>query len=77
MPFTPRFTSQQLNVREQVSAVFVFDQLLPVTDDFNFSYQGQNSGSWRNKQRTLDRERARVAARSRVSRPDSVVAESP
>jgi hypothetical protein len=77
VPFTPRFTSQQLNVREQVSAIFVFDELLPVTDDFNFSYRGQNSESWRNKQRQLDRERARVAARSRVGRPDSVVADSP
>jgi hypothetical protein len=74
VPFSSRFTSQQLNVREQVSAVFVFDQLLPVTDDFNFSYLGQNSENWRNKQRLLDRERARVAARSRVSRPDSVAA---
>ena len=71
VPFSPRFTSQQLDVREQVSAIFVFDELLPVTDDFNFSYQGRSSESWGGKQRLLDRERARVAARARVTRPDS------
>jgi hypothetical protein len=71
VPFSPRFTSQQLDVREQVSAIFVFDELLPVTDDFNFAYQGRVSESWGNKQRLLDRERGRVAARARVTRPDS------
>ena len=72
VPFSPRFSAQQLGVREQVSAIFVFDELLPVTDDFNFAYRGQTSESWGNKQRLLDRERARVAARARVVRPDSV-----
>ncbi|MBA3316710.1 MAG: hypothetical protein H0T50_01290 [Gemmatimonadales bacterium] len=71
VPFTPRFTSQQLNLREQVSAVFLFEELLPVTDDFTFSYQGRTSEDWRNKQVVLDRERSRVAARSRLTRPDS------
>jgi hypothetical protein len=74
VPFSPRFSSQQLNVREQVSAIFVFDELMPVTDDFNFAYEGRTSGSWGDKQRVLDRERGRVAARSRVVRPDSVTA---
>jgi hypothetical protein len=71
VPFSPRFTSQQLNVREQMSAIYLFDELLPVTDAFNFSYQGRVSEDWQNKQRLLDRERGRVAARSRVTRPDS------
>ena len=71
VPFSPRFTSQQLNVREQVTAIYVFDELLPVTDDFSFSYRGRTSEAWQNKQQLLDRERARVAARSRLARPDS------
>jgi hypothetical protein len=75
VPFSPRFTSQQLNVREQVSAIYIFDQLLPVTDAFTFSYQGRVSEDWQNKQRLLDRERGRVAARSRVTRPDSTARE--
>jgi hypothetical protein len=71
VPFSPRFSAQQLDVREQVSAILVFDELLPVTDDFTFAYQGRQSESWGNKQRLLDRERGRVAARARVTRPDS------
>jgi hypothetical protein len=71
VPFSPRFTSQQLNVREQVSAIYIFEELLPVTDDFNFGYQGQVSEDWQAKQPLLDRERARVSARSRLTRPDS------
>jgi hypothetical protein len=74
VPFSPRFSAQQLDLREQVSAIFVFDELMPVTDDFNFAYQGRTSESWGNKQRLLDRERGRVAARARVTRPDSVAA---
>jgi hypothetical protein len=77
VPFSSRFTSQQLNVREQVSAIYLFDELLPVTDDFTFSYQGRVSENWQNKQRLLDRERGRVAARSRGSRPDSGAGSAP
>ena len=71
VPISPRFTSQQLNVREQVTAIYLFDELLPVDDDFNVSYQGLLSENWQNKQRVLDRERGRVSARSRMLRPDS------
>jgi hypothetical protein len=71
VPFTPRFSSQQLNVREQVSAIYLFQENIPVSDSFTLSYSGLTSDDWQNKQRILDRERARVAARSRVARPDS------
>ena len=40
VPFTPRFTSQQLDVREQVSAIFLFEEDLPVNDSFTISYAG-------------------------------------
>lgn len=74
VPFTPRFSSQQLNVREQVSAVYLFQEDIPVTDSFTLNYNGLVSDDWQTKQRMLDRERARVAARSRVARPDTASA---
>jgi hypothetical protein len=77
VPFSPRFSSQQLNVREQVSAIYLFEELLPVTDAFTFSFQGRVSEDWQNRQRLLDRERGRVAARSRVIRPDSGASAEP
>ena len=67
VPFSGRFTSQQLNVREQVSAIYLFAEDLPVNDTFTISYGGQTSDDWQDKQTTLDRERARVALRSRDS----------
>ncbi|MFL5402264.1 MAG: hypothetical protein ACJ8BF_05540 [Gemmatimonadales bacterium] len=70
VPLSPRFTSGQLGVREQVSAIYVFEEDIPVNDSFTLSYGGLTS-DWRDKQSTLDRERARVAARSRSQRPDT------
>jgi hypothetical protein len=71
VPFSGRFTSQQLNVREQVSAIYLYSEDLPVNDTFTISYGGQTSDDWQDKQRTLDRERARVSLRSRDSAADS------
>lgn len=69
VPITPRFTSEQLEVREQVSAIYLFEERIPVTDDFSVSYIGFQSEAWSNKRTTLDRERARVQARARAQRP--------
>jgi hypothetical protein len=72
VPYSPRFTSQQLNVREQVSGIYLFQEELPVGDSFRFSYGGFNSDDWQNKQVMLDRERARVSARTRANGDTSV-----
>lgn len=71
VPFSGRFTSQQLDVREQVSAIYLFEEDLPVNDSFSAVYAGQPSDDWQGKQRTLDRERARVALRERGSGRDT------
>jgi hypothetical protein len=71
VPFSGRFTSQQLNVREQVSAIYLFEEDLPVNDSFTVLYAGQPSDDWQGKQRSLDRERARVASRERGSIRDT------
>lgn len=66
VPLSPRFSAQQLNVREQVSGIYLFEENLPVDDSFTISYNGLTSDDWQGKQRDLDRERARVAARARA-----------
>jgi hypothetical protein len=71
VPFSGRFTSQQLNVREQVSAIYVFEEELPVNDSFTVLYGGQTSDDWRGKQQILDRERTRVALRARAQVRDT------
>jgi hypothetical protein len=67
VPLSPRFSAQQLNVREQVSGIYLFEENLPVDDSFTISYGGLTSADWQGKQRDLDRERARVTARARAA----------
>jgi hypothetical protein len=71
VPFSPRFSAQQLNVRDQVSGIYLFQEEIPVSDSFTLSYNALVSDDWQSKQRLLDRERARVSARSRTARPDT------
>jgi hypothetical protein len=76
VPFTPRFTAQQLNVREQVSAIYLFEEDLPVNDSFTISYAGLSSEDWQRRQPVLDRERARIASRARGVTRDSTSSDS-
>ncbi len=76
VPFSGPFTSQQLDVRQQVSAIYLFEEDLPVNDSFTVVYAGQTSEDWQNKQQTLDRERARVALRARSEGRDSTAADT-
>jgi hypothetical protein len=71
VPFSGRFNSQQLAVREQVSGIYLFEEELPVNDSFTLTYAGQTSDDWDKKQQVLNRERARVALRERGSRQDT------
>jgi hypothetical protein len=71
VPLSAGFSSGQLGVREQASALYVFEEDIPVNDSFTFSYGGLTSSDWLTKQSLLNRERARVSARSRAERGDS------
>jgi len=71
IPLSSRFNSQQLGVREQASALFLFEEEIPVNDSFVLSYGVLTSNDWEGKLPLLDRERARVAARSRTEPIDT------
>ena len=71
IPLNAKFSSQQLNVREQASAIYLFEQDIPVDDSFIVSYAGLQSDDWQGKQAQLDRERSRVEARTRGERRDT------
>lgn len=68
IPINAKFNSQQLGVREQVSAIYLFEEEIPVNDSFSLSYGDLVSEDWQTKQSLLDRERARVSARARTGR---------
>ena len=61
VPLSPRFTSQQLNARESAMAIYVFEELLPVWDEFTVSYATLSSNEWERRLPTLQRERARLS----------------
>jgi hypothetical protein len=71
IPINARFTSHQLDQREQASAIYLFEEDLPVDDSFSLSYGALISEDWQTKQSLIDRERARVSARARAGRPDT------
>ena len=64
IPLNSKFASQQLGVREQASAIYLFEETIPVDDSFTLSYADLESEDWQRKQSLLDRERARVSARA-------------
>ena len=71
IPITGKFSSQQLNTREQASAIYLFEEDIPVSDSFTLSYGTMVSDDWQSKQSILDRERARVSVRSREQPRDT------
>lgn len=71
IPLSPRFTSGQLGVRDQASAIYVFEETIPVDDSFTLSYGALISDDWEDKQPMLERERSRVAARAREEPRDT------
>lgn len=71
IPLNSKFTSQQLNAREQASAIYLFEEDIPVDDSFTLSYGDLISDDWQVKQSLLDRERARVSARAREQPRDA------
>ena len=58
-------------MREQASAIYLFEEDIPVDDSFTLSYGHLVSEDWQGKQPMLDRERARVSARAREQPRDT------
>lgn len=65
IPINARFTSHQISQREQASAIYLFEEDLPVDDSFTMTYGALTSEDWQNKQETMNRERARISGRTR------------
>ena len=63
VPLSARWSSYQLNAREQAVAIFVFDEGISVREDLTVSYGPLSSDQWSRSARLLDQERARVRAR--------------
>lgn len=68
VPLSPTWSSQQLGVREQAVAIYLFEDGISFRDALTVSYQTQSNDSWSHAVSLLDQERARVLARA-ASKP--------
>lgn len=69
VPLSPRWSSYQLDAREQAVAIYLFEEGISFRETLTVSYQGLANDSWSRAILTLERERARVMARAQ-SRPN-------
>ncbi len=72
VPLTASFSSRQLDARAQASAIYLFEERIPVFEPFTVSYGAATSEAWQNLLQRLQREQARVAGRARRDPKDSV-----
>lgn len=71
LPYTANFSSRQLGVREQATAIYIFAAPLPVFEEFGITYGGATTSAWKDLLPRIDRERARVIARWQTERARS------
>jgi len=76
LPLTGNFTSRQLGVRQQASAIYLYEQPIPVFEPFSVFYQTSVSNGWNEILRRVDRERVRVQSRWQSERGDSTRSDS-
>jgi hypothetical protein len=71
VPITANFSNRQLPVRQQASAIYLFDLPIPVYDQFDLVYENAQSSGWKDILSRLDRERAWVTSRAQAGRQDT------
>lgn len=68
VPLSPRWSSYQLDAREQAIAIYVFEEGINFRETVGVSYQDATNDVWRTILPLLDRERSRVLARAGLDR---------
>lgn len=71
VPITGNFTSRQLAVRRQASAIYLYDVALPIFEPFDVGYADAQSSAWTDILPVVDRERGRALSRWQANRRDS------
>ena len=68
---SPRFNEGEINAREQVAAIYLYDRSIALMRPFTVQFGTSVSDAWSNSLNTLNAERTRVLARaaSRTSQP--------
>lgn len=72
IPLTPGWGDQQVNQREQLAALYLFESDIPLSEPFEVTFAGVTSGQWSRSLRLLDQERSRALARWAAERRDTI-----
>jgi hypothetical protein len=70
IPMSPTITKQQLDVRQQVQALFIYLHDIPVRESFTLTYFDATSDDWGGRLTRFDSERTRILGTVRPH-PDS------
>jgi len=68
IPMSTTFSNHQLDVRQQVQALFLYRRDIPVRESFTLSYLNATSEDWANRLSRFDAERSRILATVRPRR---------
>jgi hypothetical protein len=71
VPLSPSFGDRQVNLRETATAIYIYDGSFRLLEPFTLGYDGVSTNEWERILRTLDRERAAVAARAAAASRDT------
>lgn len=57
---SPMFSNQQLDIRQQVQALFIYRREIPVRESFRLTYLAATSDDWAGRLSQFDAERSRI-----------------
>ncbi|HEX4633958.1 MAG TPA: hypothetical protein VH163_09005 [Gemmatimonadales bacterium] len=69
VPLSPQWAGQQLDAREQVTAIYLFDSGIAWGEPLTATYEGMNNDSWSKAIQKLNTERARALSRASARAP--------
>jgi len=71
VPLSPQWGGQQLDARQQATAIYLFEDGIAWGESLTASYEGMTNDSWSKTVRTLNAERLRVLGRAAAKAPPS------
>ena len=69
VPLSPQWGGQQLDARQQATAIYLFDSGIAWGESLTASYEGMNNDAWSKTIQTLNTERMRVMGRASARAP--------
>jgi hypothetical protein len=69
VPLSPQWGGQQLDARQQATAIYLFDSGIAWGESLTASYEGMTNDAWSKTIQTLNTERVRVMSRASARTP--------